>query len=228
MMKAKINLGKIDYCGTGKRYPVTVDVELRETKNGPEFSASGWIGSRCGGQCLDEIAQYVKTPLFREIYEFWKLYHLNGMSAACEHQRSAGWTETASETVTAYIYTLNHDAITEKNAAERRIIEAAKRGETVTPTKEEQNALNREYEITCFDEGETPAEIGKYYKLKRTETKRLGWLRETEHPRGILCRPCPVCGYKYGTSWLYSPIPEKDLQRIREIIKEANDGRRTA
>lgn len=228
MIKAKINLGKIDYNGTGKRYPVTVEIELRDTPKGPEFSASGWIGSRCGGQCLDEIARYVKTPLFREIYDFWKRYHLNGMNAACEHQRRAGWTETAGETVTAYIYTMNHEAITEKNAAERRIIEAAKRGETVTPTKEEQNSLNREYEITCYDEGETPEEIGKYYKLKRTEEKRLGWLRETEHPRGILCRPCPVCGYKYGTSWIYSPIPEKDMDRIREIISEANEGRRTA
>lgn len=30
--------------------------------------------------------------------------------------------------------------------------------------------------------------------------KALGWLRENEHPDGILCKPCPVCGYKYGTS----------------------------
>lgn len=223
-MKAKIDFGKIDYNGTGRRYPVTVDIELRETEKGPEFSASGWIGSRCGGQCLDEIARFVKTPLFREIFRFWQLYHLNGMKAACEHQRAAGWEEIAAETVTAHIYTMTADAITERNAAERRIIEAAKRGETVTATEAEQKALNRKYEIKCFGD-ETPAEIGKYYKLKRTEEKRLGWLRETEHPRGILGRACPVCGYRYGTSWLYSHIPEKDLERIREIIREANERR---
>jgi hypothetical protein len=226
-MKCKIDFGKINYNGTGKRYPVTVEMELRETPKGPEFSASGWIGSRCGGQCLDEIARYVKTPLFREILGYWKRYHLNGMKATCEHQRRAGWEKIAGETVTAHIYTMNHEAITEKNAAERRIIEAAKRGETVTATEEEQKALSRKYEITCYDD-ETPAEIGKYYKLSRTEEKRLGWLRETEHPRGLLCRPCPVCGYRYGTSWNYEQIPENDLQRIREIITQENGRMETA
>jgi hypothetical protein len=27
--------------------------------------------------------------------------------------------------------------------------------------------------------------------------------------------------YRYGSGWLYQPIPEADLQRIREIMKEA-------
>ena len=26
-------------------------------------------------------------------------------------------------------------------------------------------------------------------------------------------------GYKYGTSWLYEPIPENDLEEIRELLK---------
>lgn len=226
MMKAKLDFGKIDYAGTGRRYPVTVDLELRDTPKGPEFSASGRIGSRCAGQCLDEIAKHVKTPLFREIYRFWTMYHLNGMKAACEHQREAGWEEIAMETVTAHVYTMTLEAITEKNAATRRIIEAANRGEPVTATEEERKALAREYEITCYND-ETPAEIGKYYKLDRTKEERLGGLKEEEHPRGLLCRPCPICGYRYGTSWIYSPIPEKDLARIREIITHANEGRQT-
>lgn len=33
-------------------------------------------------------------------------------------------------------------------------------------------------------------------------------VKPDEHPDGILCKPCPVCGYKYGTSWLMEEVPE--------------------
>ena len=109
--KASFELGKIDYNGTGKRYPVTVSIELREeggnavsvfdqstgsyketgehTPRYIEFSAVGSIGRRCFGQCLDEIADYVKTDLFKKIYKFWKAYHLNGMNAGTPEQTAA-------------------------------------------------------------------------------------------------------------------------------------------
>jgi hypothetical protein len=29
----------------------------------------------------------------------------------------------------------------------------------------------------------------------------LGWVRPSEHPGGLLGKPCPVCGYGYGTAW---------------------------
>jgi hypothetical protein len=39
------------------------------------------------------------------------------------------------------------------------------------------------------------------------EKKTLGWLRPEEHPDGILCKPCPVCGYRYGTAWKTEKVP---------------------
>ena len=116
-MKKNFDFGKIDYAGTGKRYAVTVDVELR-TKGGEkaftidrntheriytgettpvyvEFAASGTIWNTkhtdcmTAGQCLDTIAKYVKDPAFLEIYAFWKKYHLNGMNAGTPEQEQA-------------------------------------------------------------------------------------------------------------------------------------------
>ena len=36
----------------------------------------------------------------------------------------------------------------------------------------------------------------------------LGWLYPDEHPAGLLTKPCPVCGYKYGTEWKTEPVPQ--------------------
>ena len=36
-----------------------------------------------------------------------------------------------------------------------------------------------------------------------------GWVYcDQKHPFGLLCKPCPVCGYEYGTSWLREEIPQ--------------------
>ena len=95
-----INFGKIDFYGTGRKInAVDVYIELR-TQGGDEilvknekgeyiksgkqtpvyieFAASGhiWNGKHtdicAGGQCLDEIAEFVKDPAFIKIYEIWK------------------------------------------------------------------------------------------------------------------------------------------------------------
>ena len=48
----------------------------------------------------------------------------------------------------------------------------------------------------------------------KMESVALGWLHETKHEEGILCKPCPVCGYKYGDAWNYMPIPKEIIEEI--------------
>lgn len=117
-MKKTFDFGKIDYMGRNRKdCAVNVTIELKEKggekvfdKDGVftgnycnryvEFTASGNIWNHChsdiysGGQNLDEIAKYIKTPLFQKIYTFWKKYHLNGMHAGTPEQEKAiaEWT----------------------------------------------------------------------------------------------------------------------------------------
>lgn len=116
-MRRTIEFGKIAYYGSRKINAVSVDIELRRLGGVPVFTidpetkervytgetteyyeelsicGSIWNAKKtdivCGGQCLDEIAKYVKAPLFKEIYRLWKLYHLNGMHAGTEEQDAA-------------------------------------------------------------------------------------------------------------------------------------------
>ena len=39
-----------------------------------------------------------------------------------------------------------------------------------------------------------------------------GWVRPEEHPAGLLCKPCPVCGYKYGSGWTKRTVPQEVLE----------------
>lgn len=141
-MRKTIEFGKIDYNGSGrKNCLVTLDIEIRQrggektftidpvtkerifTGNATpaynELSICGNIWNPrktdiyCGGQCLDTIAEYIHTPLFKELYKYWKLYHLNGAHAGTPEQEKAieEWKQAGNKydykTVCEYLKSIN-------------------------------------------------------------------------------------------------------------------------
>ena len=172
-MKRVFNFGKIDYYHTGRKTNL-VEVEMSYTGKGDKkvFSVSGKIwNSRktdivCCGQCLDEIAEYIKTPLFKTIHRLWKQYHLNDMHPECEHQAAMGWLEKAAEEVTLYHWVLTMEAFDAKNAAEKTAIAALNAGETFTPTPGQTHMALLKYSLTT-PTPTLPENISRYYKPKK-------------------------------------------------------------
>lgn len=235
-MKRKIFLGNIKYenpkIANNDCY-VEITYE-RKTENKWVFSATGEIWNKnrsdilCGGQCLDTLNNYfTDDETFKVIYRLWKLYHLNDMHAECEHQRALGWDKLASEKVTLYHWRMTSEAMNEQNKAKKAALSALTAGETFIPTTEQAFFAGLSYSLTTWTET-PPEELAKYYEPKKslyagdsghTEIKALGWLKESEHPDGLLAKPCPVCGYKYGTSWQYMPIPQNDHEKIMKLFR---------
>ena len=89
-MKKTFNFGKVRFNNNRKENLVTVDIKL--TDDGC-FTASGMIWNRiqtdciAGGQCLDTIKECLpNNKTFNQIYNIWKLYHLNDMTAGSPKQ----------------------------------------------------------------------------------------------------------------------------------------------
>ena len=234
-MKRIFDFGKIDFEGRGDaRNLVTVEMEYKEDGDKKRFSVSANVWNArhtdivAGGQCLDTIAPYIDNPVYSEILRLWALYHLNDMHPECEHQHAAGWDKLASEKVTLYHWRMTREARKAQDEAKKAAFSALKTGETFTPTPEQVFFAGLSYCLTTWTET-PPSELAQYYEPEKplyagdkghTEVKALGWLHESEHPNGILCKACPVCGYKYGTSWIYFPIPEEDEKIIYKLLKD--------
>ena len=226
-MRKTFNFGKIAYYSNRKENLVTVEIELKEKENGEKvFTACGDIWNRLhtdiisGGQNLDEIA---KTPvgnnkIFKEIYRLWKLYHLNDMHPECIHQAKLGWREIAAQEITIYEFSLNSETSRKQNEINSRILAAAKSGGYYIPNDLEKKIINLEY-FAKSDKEILPENIRDYYKFYKKEIKRKGWLYPTEHPDGILTKPCPVCGYKYGSAWNHFEIAADDLEKIYKLFE---------
>lgn len=48
----------------------------------------------------------------------------------------------------------------------------------------------------------------------------LGWVSTKEHAAGLLCRPCPTCGYKYGTRWLKEDL-DPEVPKFLSALPES-------
>lgn len=199
----------------GKSTPrAELELELRDSENCPVFSVSGTVQRRCWGQCIEEVAKvYQNEPLAIEIRDLWRKYHLNDMNADCEHGINE---KEADKVLTINIYSLKVETIRLQNDIERRVKEYLLAGNTVKLSIKERTILGLPYSV---NEYQIPHGCKQFYKLSEVKHERAGHVRSTDHPDGVLCKACPVCGYKYGTKWNYRPIPEKDLARIKEIIE---------
>ena len=101
--KKRFVFGKVDWRGTsGKKINevgVEVSIRISDDDNHIEsFSAWGFVYNMThtdlieGGQMLDKIAEYKEisgNPVFSEIYDLWKHYHLNDMHAGTPTQEEA-------------------------------------------------------------------------------------------------------------------------------------------
>ena len=89
IMERIFKFGKIAFASKYKYNQVEVVVEVDENNN---LSIYGDIWNRfhtdivCGGQCLDTIHEYIKNPVFLELFYIWKKYHLNNRHAGSERQ----------------------------------------------------------------------------------------------------------------------------------------------
>ena len=152
----------------------------------------------------------------------WEAWHLNDLHPECEHQRALGWCEDAGKEVNLYHWTLNTDVTPQQRKIKDKVLEAAQKGREISLTREERLILSLDYEVTTWVP-QLPSILREFYKPRKRlypsdrgfiETKTLGYLHPEDHPLGILAKPCPVCGYKYGTSWNTVKVPKEIIDEL--------------
>ncbi len=171
------------------------------------------------GQCVDFDASTPNPPWTPErierLRELWEQWHLNDMRAGCEHQRAAGW---GSETVEIVTYKLTSEAYQLRKKAEEKASAAAVRGEVADLDDTEKALLSPDDRFRGrFEPPDADSPLSGCFEVRKRESKCTGWVRPDEHPRGVLRKPCPECGYKYGTARRTEPVPDAVLEELAAL-----------
>jgi len=227
------------YIGHNVNGDVYVHVEYGDKKEGQQvLSITGEIPRENYGQILDQLKEpFDKYGLgwdaesVAKLYEIWDRWHLNDMRAACEHQRAAGWQEMARENVKHYQWRLTMEYIDKQKQLQQEAIDraASTTSKALGFSPEEKRILKLDVFIKT-DSDTLTGYNAKYYEptkdthgyFAHVETERRGWVRFDEDPRGLLCKPCEVCGYRYGSAWLYEQVPADVIEWLQTRPKKLN------
>lgn len=212
------------------------DVFVTVEWDGTRLSISGVEGPMrngdckgSAGQCLEVLGRLTSLgegwgshPVTAgRLAYLWERWHLNDMRPGCEHQRTSGWNERARAelqlaplTWGVKFFDLRTKAgdgtLTEDEYAEYRTL--AKVVQAVTLTR-------RPAHPDLYGAAATQLLADGYLKIdeKKKETKTAGWVMPSEHPHGLLTKPCETCGYKYGTEWKTEPVPAEVLAELQAM-----------
>lgn len=240
--KVETRIGTVD-TGGSRHAVIRITGEFREDG---ELSLTGYAtrpgasdcdwGGQINGSLREEIQRGMEEGVvaieyaggwdaarLTKLLDIWDRWHLNHMNPCCEHQRALGWMEQAREERTIYHWRLRADVT-------KRVKDALREAETVLRSG---SAAMLEPEIAVLaDLPETTTSTtnlppGPLYVaedlsstgyFKPSETKTRGWLTPEEHPDGLLTKPCPECGYRYGTAWKHEDIPADVMAELRELL----------
>jgi hypothetical protein len=165
-----------------------------------------------------------------DLLDVWHRWHLNDISPMCEHQREQGWGKLSEQKATLYFFRLTESTRKRQDAVKKASLHAAERGETFEPKPADVKYLLLPYEVK-WHRAELPEGVAAHYEPRTslykgdshgaTEVKALGWLYPEEHPDGLLCRACSVCGYKYGSAWRKEDVPA-DVIKFIEALPDAD------
>ena len=222
-------------------HPCTVDAGGKRTKDafckitiedkgkGPVLSITGVVGptpngnAYSAGQCVDTIREGTPTNMWSremldKLCDIWERWHLNDMRAGCEHQVGKAWNPDRQ--VKLYKYKMSAALLNAQNRLKKNVEEKLLTGAMVLLKEPQLSLYNKQYFVKYYNSA-PPAGYEKYSE----ETKSVGSLYPMDsdtkwgdkHPLGILCKPCPVCGYKWGSSWLYEPLPEDVVEWLKNL-----------
>jgi len=188
-------------------------------RNGDAVGSCGQIVDRLAGAIEWTLAPGWTETMLARFIAVWKNWHLNDMRPECEHQRALGWRTIADREATLCHWRLNSETQAKQRMI-RDLYERAMRTKgqaSIDPS--EQALLNFEYNVITYT-ADSPAPeyepaIDKSHDA--TEAKVLGELKPEEHPDGILYRPCPVCGYRYGSQWLCEDVPDDVIEFLASL-----------
>lgn len=205
--------------GRGVRVFVRVEYSFGQLSiygvEGPTRSGNA-VGS-CGQidlTAIDKLEKGWAQEMLRQLIAVWKRWNLNNFRAGCEHQREMGW---GKETVEVVTYRLTTEALKLRRSAMTEAARAAVAGEVANLDATSAALLDFDIGDMRYTAPDAEGPLSGMMEVATRETRHAGFVSPNEHPLGVLSKPCPVCGYKHGSSWLREDVPDDVLEWLKSL-----------
>jgi hypothetical protein len=214
-------MDKVIRPGTIDGHSVYIRIKTEQKEKGICLSISGVVGPRPGGNAwgscgqiqnelrnINKLAPGWTREMVDKLFEVWERWHLNDMNAACPHQTGPEWDTSRPISFVGF----------QKTDKAKKLRDLALKS-PLSPEDYKIIALVEEYHGESLNAESIPEEVTDLILTGYLEpwhwdhiekTERAGWIDVSKG--GLLSKPCSICGYKYGTAWLFEEIPTEVLQ----------------
>lgn len=213
--------------------PLDVYVKITYDLDSDRLSFIGVEGPRQNGDCVGSCGQIQINPeditpadgwtkdMINTFCLIWDYWHLNDMRAGCSHQR-VRWN--LKEKIEVVEYGLTTEAYYLRKKARKLATDLAVRREILPEQSPTIEALIRldDWFKPRYEPPDADDPLSGCYEVKKRETKLACWAYPNEHPKGLLMKPCEICGHKYGSSWLHEKVPTGVLSWLFVDLPDAD------
>ena len=110
-----------------------------------------------------------------------------------------------------------------KSAKHDRMIEIWKRWHLNDSRASCEHQRAEKWEERPIDPSKPTNVYGKHFEgQKRDSWNMATWVRKKDWSGGLMCEPCSVCGYEYGSAWLKEELPANVIAEIESWNKLHN------
>lgn len=173
------------------------------------------------GQCYDTMRQGVANEGWTadslyKLLDIWQRWHINDMKPYCEHQ--VDWD--GGKVCKLYEYKMSDDTYKRRDRLKESIHNRLMDGFNVRLSIDERRLLGSK--VFVKTDTSVPPDGYKLYKEYTMQARALYPMESdtkwgNKHPDGILSKPCPVCGYRWGSSWRAERVPTEVLQWLESL-----------
>jgi len=234
-MDKVVLLGTTPYAST--TIPIFCRIEYKEGN----LSITGVEGPKKNGNCLGGCGQIVDNlvpaeiqpskgwtqELIEEFIAVWKLWHLNDMRAGCEHQRAQWRRWTCLECGQQWDSPIRPSSCTPNISGEvteycpsctRRNVWS---GTTLPSWGHCPGHYDPMKEETCSSPKRPATSEDIQRAIQETARTGVGLIRGPGQryycSEDKMSKPCPVCGYRYGSQWLWEEIPVEVIEFLESL-----------
>ncbi len=210
--------------------------ELNPNKAGPVLSIKGVVGptkdgnaAGSSGQCLEAVLHVAAfdpgwdKAMALRFHEVWRAWHLNGTRPGCVHQTELGWKichghRSKDPADVALVLQLeNRLGLIED--CEKDIATLQRLGTGESKAQELRESL-AQMKLLVPDAARHKLPQQSHPWSSGDVEFHCGTLEGLPMPCGqpdALNQPCPTCGYKYGSAWLFEPVPAEVVEFLESL-----------
>ena len=216
------------FIGFSSRKPVFCQIKFRNK----ELTIHGVVdpkpngNARCCGQIISDVRQIEKfapgwNAKMRDTFvEYWEKWHLNDMRPGCIHQMD-NWNIGEKIKLVKLGYGPKYITYSINNR-----IDVTEYVEVLPYLRLANKILIKDNQGFIDDRVQNLIDR-KFLRIRGVEVKTRGWVYPKQHPKGLLTKPCEICGYKYGTEWKRIEVPESVLDFLFSLPSTNSPSSRT-